>query len=655
KAFVQESRLTEILQKCADAVVRRLGAAFVRVWVLNASDNMLEPRAGAGAGADAGDAYGRVPVGGRGIGRIASKRKPYHTNSIRGDSRTPDPDWAIKEKMTAFAGFPLIVGEKLVGVIALLSGNSLSEAVLEALASVSDQIAIGIARGRSDEALRESEERFREMAELLPEVVFEADASGRLTFANKNAFEYFGYSQQEMKEGMHCFDFIAPEDHPKAREIIERLINGESIDAAEYRAIRKSGSTFPAMTQTTLIRRGGEITGFRGLLVDVTEKKRIELQLRQAQKMEAIGTLAGGVAHDFNNILSAIMGYAEISLLDADENTPFYPHLKKIMKAGERARDLVKQILTFSRKTERELTPIQVSAITKEVLKLLRASLPATIEINHDLGSDAGVMADPTQIHQVLMNLCTNAGHAMREEGGVLEVTLKEVDLDADFVAHYPELTPGPYIELSVSDTGHGMTSAVQERIFDPFFTTKKLGEGTGMGLSVVHGIVKSHGGEITVNSQPGEGSVFHVFLPIIKRGELKKKTRPPALPTGKERVLYVDDEEFQVDIAKQMLTRLGYEATTRVSGVEALALFRERPDRFDIVITDMTMPAMTGDVFARELMKIRPGIPIILCTGFNENISEAKAREIGIRGFIMKPIVMQKIAEAIREAVANP
>jgi CheY-like chemotaxis protein len=313
---------------------------------------------------------------------------------------------------------------------------------------------------------------------------------------------------------------------------------------------------------------------------------------------------------------------------------------------------LVRQILTFSRQTVQERKPIQVNLIVEEALKLLRSSLPATIEIHRNIQSDGLVLADPTQIHQILMNLCTNADHAMREKGGTLEVKLENVELDTDFTADQPDMKPGAYLNLTVSDTGCGMPPQVRERIFDPFFTTKEVGEGTGMGLSVVHGIVGSYGGTITADSEPGQGSTFKVYLPIIERREKPQATKEDSIPTGSERILFVDDEPALANVGKLILESLGYNVETRTSSIEALELFKNQPDRFDLVITDMTMPNMTGEDLAQELMCTKPNIPIILCTGFSAKIDEQKASAMGIRAFVLKPIVRRGIATTVRKVL---
>jgi signal transduction histidine kinase/CheY-like chemotaxis protein len=386
------------------------------------------------------------------------------------------------------------------------------------------------------------------------------------------------------------------------------------------------------------------------------EKQQLEMQLRQTQKMEAIGTLAGGIAHDFNNILGIISGYAELATIDAPEGSRSRKCLTEIFTAGQRAKELVQQILTFSRQGVSEPKPLQIGFAVKEVMKMLRATLPTTIEVRYDVPKKLpAVVADPTQIHQVVMNLCTNASHAMRKTGGRLEVSLEEVMVDAATTALVPDLTQGRYQKLTVRDTGHGMPPEVVDRIFDPFFSTKEPGEGTGLGLSVVHGIVKKHGGGIDVTSTVGEGTTFEVYFPSIGEAEERPVDEVLPLPTGSERILLVDDEKAMVEMGRQMLESLGYKVTAQTSSVDALSDFKTRPDAFDLVMTDMTMPRMTGADLSQEILKTRPDIPIILCTGFSERIQEDSAKAIGIREFVLKPVVLRDIAHIIRRALAEP
>ncbi len=386
------------------------------------------------------------------------------------------------------------------------------------------------------------------------------------------------------------------------------------------------------------------------LKAQLSDRKKIEKALVQTQKMEAIGNLAGGIAHDFNNILSAIIGYTELASMAIPQNSQISDYLNSIMQAGNRARNLVQQILTYSRQSEREHKPLLMKLVTKEAIKLLRASLPSTIEIRQNLNSDALVMGDPTQIHQILMNLCTNAGHAMKESGGILEVNLLDVDIDSTYISRHPGLKPGPYIKLTVSDTGCGIPENVIDRVFDPFFTTKKREGGTGMGLAVVQGIVESCQGTIHVESEPEIGTRFKVFLPTIESAMTDDDETAETIPEGVEKILFIDDEPTLIDIGKRMLENLGYQVTAVKNPEEALILFREQVNTFDLVVTDMTMPEMTGDKLARKLIAIRKDIPVVLCTGFSSGVTEEKAKKMGIRGFLMKPIILSDIAKLVRK-----
>lgn len=383
------------------------------------------------------------------------------------------------------------------------------------------------------------------------------------------------------------------------------------------------------------------------------EKEKIQAQLRQAQKIETIGTLAGGIAHDFNNILGCITGYIEIAMYDIAKDSPERDSLNQALKACDRAASLVDQILTFSRQQEKERKPLQLNLVVQEAMKLLRATLPTTIEIRQNIAADlTTILADPTQMHQVIMNLCANASHAMRDRGGVLDVQLSQKVITEKDSEQNPSLEPVNYILLSISDTGYGISPAVMDRIFDPYFTTKPKGEGTGLGLAVVHGIVKGHGGYINVESEVGKGTRFNIWLPLIEMKGEEQAQFTNCLPYGKERILFVDDEASLVDIGKRMLERLGYQVVTKTSSIEAFEAFRAQPYRFDLVITDQTMPNMTGLDLAKSLLLIRPDILIILCTGFSETVTQVKAKPVGIKAFINKPIVRDKLAEIVRQVL---
>jgi signal transduction histidine kinase len=386
------------------------------------------------------------------------------------------------------------------------------------------------------------------------------------------------------------------------------------------------------------------------------EKKHLEEQLLHAQKMEAIGTLAGGIAHDFNNILSVIVGYIELALLDIPETDPLRGKLDQVLKAGGRATDLVKQILAFSRKDKQKLMLIRISPIVKEALKMLRSSLPATIEIRMDIrNSSLSILSDPSQIHQILMNLCTNAAHALPDNKGLLSVSLYEVYVDQDTASGHADLQAGHYQKLIVSDNGEGIKPEIMDRIFDPFFTTKGPGKGTGMGLSVIHGIVKTCKGPITVDSEPGKGTTFQIFFPIIDAKTVEDIELHKDIPIGNEKILYIDDEKQIIDVGRELLEGLGYKVIAATTATGALEIFKAEPDGFDLIITDMTMPHMTGMELAEQISIISPEIPIILCSGYSASITKEKAREAGIREIIMKPFTMYEIAIVIRDVLDHP
>jgi CheY-like chemotaxis protein len=385
---------------------------------------------------------------------------------------------------------------------------------------------------------------------------------------------------------------------------------------------------------------------------ELCRRKETEAQLIRAQKMEAIGTLAGGIAHDFNNILSAILGYSEMALLIAATDATLSDYIRQIHTAGERARDLVHQILTFSRETDDELKPAEISVIIKEALKLLGATLPSTITTEHDIATTSPVLANPTQIHQLLMNLCTNAAHAMEDKGGVLAVSLTDIELDAQALVGQTEMTAGNYVKLSVSDNGKGMSPDVLERIYDPFYTTKPTGKGTGLGLSTVHGIVKNHFGSIAVSSKPDAGTTFDIFLPIVDQEVVPEISGDDSILNGTESILFVDDDKAIAGMSKIMLENLGYHVNSKTSSIDALVDFKRQPEKYDLVITDLTMPQMTGLELADEILSVRPDTPIILCTGLSARQTSSDSRREGIQAVLAKPILSRTMSGTIRSVM---
>ncbi len=525
----------------------------------------------------------------------------------------------------------------------------------------------GIARDRTaarqaEKTLRESEEKYRQLVNYAPAGICEIDlTTGKLVSTNDVFSEYTGYRKDELV-GMPVSELLNDESRKLFDERLKRLLRHETIPASvEYRVRAKDGHEFWALLNVRYVYEADQAVAATVVVHDITErkqaeeeKKRLADQLRQSQKMEALGTLAGGIAHDFNNILSAINGNTEIALLKAPEDSPLKENLFKIVSACDRARDIVRQILSFSRRGQPKRHSINPEEVVSETVKMLSASLPATIEIETEIDSavKTAIEADDTQVQQVLMNICTNAAHAMREKGGVLKLGLTRTQIDEKDAARLPDLRPGPFLKLDIADTGPGIPPDIMDRIFDPYFTTKP--DGTGLGLSMVQSIIRAHNGAVTVESVEGRGSTFCVYLPWIEYDSCKPESLPVSMQRleGSEQILFIDDEAEIADVGRQSLELLGYHVETRTNASEALALFQSDPRRFDLIITDMTMPGLTGDRLAIKLKEIRKDIPVILCTGYHQSISREQAEDLGIEGFIMKPYKIEKLVGMIRQLI---
>ena len=647
------------------------------------------------------------------LAQLGVEKRPVIIYDVKSDPRLQNHrDIVRKYNLSSYVGMPLVVQDRAIGVLHLFTvePHQFSQEDLNFFATMAGQAAISVQNARLYEEAKQRAENMESLAKTIfsfSQIGQEKELSSQILAtacgvtgaeigellwynAEMNTLELIagvGISEEEMSRAKE--QRSSPVD-PKASLVGRAAFTREPVyvpDVSQEPRWRieflTAGSAYivPLMHRehlfgvyTFLSRKVNGFSPeqralaetFAGYVSSALENIRLsketqrafnelrttQKQLLQAQKMEAIGILAGGIAHDFNNILAPIMGYTEIALSDLPAESETREDLKQVLKAAERARDLVAQILAFSRQTIGERKPIELVPIVKEALKLLRAAVPTTIEIRQDIAPDTWVVnADPTQIHQILMNLCTNAAHAM-PKGGVLEVSLANVELDEKLCAEFEDLTPGSYVRLTVRDTGCGMDKKTLEHIFDPFFTTKAPGEGTGMGLSVVHGIVKSYGGDISVHSEPGVGTTVYIYLPVVKAmAEVRPETAEP-VRGGTESILFVDDEVMVVEMGRETLKRLGYRVTTRTSSIEALELFRVKPGEFDLVITDQTMPNMTGDNLAVELLRIRPDIPIILCTGFSHAITPEKASALGIREFVMKPIVGAQLGRVVRRVL---
>ncbi|MBU0481230.1 MAG: PAS domain S-box protein [Proteobacteria bacterium] len=509
---------------------------------------------------------------------------------------------------------------------------------------------------KQEEALRKSEERYRLLYTNTPSMLHSIDQNGQLIDVSDTWLNKLGYLKEEVI-GRKSSDFLTEDSRRYASEtVLPEFFKTGSCTDISYTFVKKNGEEMDVLLSATAEKdTEGNIIRSLAVLEDVTEKIRLEAQLRHTQKMEAIGTLSGGIAHDFNNILSAVLGYAEIARDEIPDWNPAKHQIDEVLKAANRAKDLVKQILSFSRKGEQNRKPVKIQLLIEETLNFLRASIPTTIDIRLNMAPDCGaILADPTQIHQVLMNLCTNAAQAMEEDGGVLRIDLYEIELNGSGSGNDLNLKPGVYILLSIADTGVGISQKHLERIFDPYFTTKEVGKGSGMGLAVVHGIVLSHDGRITVESSAGQGSTFKLYFPrVAVEPEKQENVDTSPLPGGKENILIVDDDASIARLTQKRLEMLGYQPTAMTSSTEALELFRAAPHTYALVITDQTMPMLTGEQLAKELLKIRPDIPIIMSTGYSSKIDADKANLMGIRAFIMKPVDHKDLATTIR-AVLN-
>lgn len=512
----------------------------------------------------------------------------------------------------------------------------------------------------SENKLRQSQAQLRTVLDTIPDLVWLKDSDGVYLGCN-TIFERFFGAQESTIVGKTDYDFVGQElaNFFRENDRIAMQTRQPNINEEELTFVADGYHGVFETIKTPMFDPDGNVIGVLGIARDITYRKkaeknriRLERSLRQSQKMESIGNLAGGIAHDFNNILSAIIGFAELALDEVEKNTTIEDSLQEIYKAGKRARDLVKQILAFARQSEEERKPIQPGLVAKEVLHFLRSTLPTNIEINQFIGSYSLTMGSPIQLHQVLMNVCTNAAHAMEDEGGILEVSVKDVVADKISGVNKASIKYKDYIEIKVSDTGIGIAPDVIDSVFDPYFTTKAQGKGTGMGLAVVHGIVESYHGHTKVESSVGIGTTLTILLPITRKPEERRPYEPAALPTGVEKVLLVDDEPSVAKMGEQMLSRLGYSVTTRTSSLDALELFKSRSDDFDLIVSDMTMPYMTGDQLAVKLLSIRHDIPIILCTGYSKKISDETALEIGVKAFVYKPLVKARFAKTVRKVL---
>jgi len=502
-------------------------------------------------------------------------------------------------------------------------------------------------RKRAEEALQVSEKRFRDLAELLPQTVYEMDAQGRLTFVNRRAFEQFLYSQDDFARGLSAFDMLVAEDRFRAMDRTQRIMRGEQIGLSEYTALRKDGSTFPAMMHSAVIYRDGNPVGLRGIIIDISEKKRLEVQLQQAQKMESLGTLAGGIAHDFNNLLMGIQGRASLVLADINAMHPHFEDLKEIQKYVRRATQLTTQLLGLARGGKYEVKPTDLNDLLRTSSQMFaRTKKEITIHRKFQKGLWT-VVVDRSQLDQVFLNIYVNAWQAM-PGGGNLYLQTENVILNKDYVKPY-RIEPGKYVKVSITDTGIGMNKNTLKRVFDPFFTTKEKERGTGLGLAAAYGIISNHNGIITAYSEKGHGAAFSIYLPASEQAIVDEPEFETNIVQGDETILLVDDEQIILDVGRQMLEKMGYTVLTADSGAAAINVFKRKKDSIKLVILDMIMPNMNGGETYDRLMQINPGLKVLLSSGYSLNGQASDIINRGCNGFIQKPFDLMDLSQKTR------
>jgi PAS domain S-box-containing protein len=652
-ALSQGESLRDILRRCAEALVRQLDAAFARIWTLNKLTNTLELQASAGMYTHIDGPHSRVPVGQFKIGLIAQERRPHLTNAVVGDPRVHDQEWAKREGMVAFAGYPLIVQDQVVGVMAMFARHPFSDFVQEALASIADGIAVGIARKDAEAARRASHEMLQSVIEGATDPIFVKDAKRRYVLINSAEARALGRPKEEVI-GQVVDSLYPPEIAAAIREGDERVIRDNAPLTQEVTVPGADGPRTYLVTKVPTRDDAGRANGLIGVAKDITELSRAEVQLRQSQKMEAVGRLAGGVAHDFNNLLTVISSYSELLLEGLPgEDEARRDDLGQIKKAALDAAALTRQLLAFSRQQVLEARVLDLNAIVTGAGKMLERVIGEDIRLALALDPDLGaVKVDPGQIEQVIMNLAVNARDAM-PQGGKLTIETANVELDTDYTAEHSVVNPGRYVELVVSDTGVGMDEPTKRHIFEPFFTTKELGKGTGLGLATVYGIVKQSGGFLWVYSEPGAGTTFKIYFPRIAEAESTPRraaTPPPA--KGSEIVLLAEDAAPVRAVARQILERNGYTVLEAPSGKAAIDIATQRHGPIHLLLTDVVMPEMSGRQLADQLTAQRPEIKVLFMSGYtNDAVVRHGVLEAGI-AYLQKPFTPDGLARKVREVL---
>ncbi|MCP3941038.1 MAG: response regulator [Desulfobacteraceae bacterium] len=543
--------------------------------------------------------------------------------------------------------FPLRSGNEILGLLQINDKrlHQFTENNIKFFEEIGLSIGSAFSKKRVEDALLEREKKHRSILGAMKDAAYICSSDFHIEYMSPKMVSRVGHEAI----GELCYKTIYNNDEKCSWCAFDQIKQGEHVDYELLNPLDNryySVANFPINNSNEHI---SKLTIFR----DITENKDIEKQLFQARKMESIGTLAGGIAHDFNNLLFMIIGNTELALENIPEWNPMHESLEEIKSACLRASGVVKQLLNFSRKTDQNLKPIGAVTVIKDAMKFLRSTIPSTVELKLNVpDTDISIQGDPVQINQVMMNLCTNASQVMQDTGGTIEVDVETMVLNKEDCENYTNLTAGNHIKITINDSGPGIAPEIIDRIFDPYFTTKEFGAGSGMGLAVVHGNIKNHNGDISVDSKPGKGATFNILLPLIDELPEPEIKVMEDISHGSEAILFVDDEESIANMARKILKRLGYKIEVRLSPVEALELFKLKPDSFDMVITDMTMPQMTGIKLAKKLKAIRPDILIIICTGHSAIIDEEKAKQAGIDGFVMKPMSKLKFAKVIRDVL---